>query len=129
MEHYVDNATAAQVPVPLANVPLMGLHWFDVRSPELQGIVGAPEKAKPFTKTFIYGSFDGRFVFAEPMITRATILAMRDPSMPGTRSELTEFPVPARVQVPGYHPSAYRVEWNEEAQEYRVALTQFVKRQ
>lgn len=125
MPQYVDGATAANVPAPLANVPLMGLHWMDVRTPELQGLMGAPEKAQPFTKTFIYGSWDGRFVFAEPMITRAYILAKRSATDPLVRDERIAISVPARVQTPGYYPTAYRIAWDEAEQVYRVALTDF----
>ena len=50
--------------VPAANtIPVMGLHWSNTASPELNG--------KPFTSTFIFSSYDGRFIFIEPMITKA----------------------------------------------------------
>ena len=44
-------------------VPRMGLHWADPTGPEFNG--------QPFTRTFIYGSYDGEFIFVEPMITLA----------------------------------------------------------
>jgi hypothetical protein len=47
-------------PTP-AGVPLMGWHWFDTRSPEFHGTA--------FTKTFIYGYYNGQVAFLEPMIT------------------------------------------------------------
>ena len=62
---------------PVAAVPRMGVHWIDPRTPELQGLFGRPEAFRPFTTTFIHGSWDGRFIFDEPMITRAFILARR----------------------------------------------------
>ena len=43
--------------------PRMGLHWADAAAPEFSG--------QPFVKTFIYGSYDGAFIFAEPMLTKA----------------------------------------------------------
>ncbi|HEX6406844.1 MAG TPA: hypothetical protein VFZ90_06570 [Gemmatimonadales bacterium] len=44
-------------------VPRMGNHLLDSRSPELV------DPATPFTRTFIYGAFDGELIFWEPMIT------------------------------------------------------------
>lgn len=54
---------------PAAAVPMMGLHWLDVKSPELQPL----PNNKPFTATFIYGSWDGKINFVEPMVTKAYI--------------------------------------------------------
>lgn len=39
-------------------IPRMGAHWVDKTAPELQG--------KPFTVTFIYGTYDGKVTFYEP---------------------------------------------------------------
>lgn len=122
---FADAATAANLPASKATVPLMGLHWFDVRSPELQGVMGKPELAQPFTKTFIYGSWDSRFVFLEPMITRAYILAKRAATDPAVRDEIIPVSVPARAQVGGYYPTAYRIAWDEAEQVFRIALVNF----
>jgi hypothetical protein len=46
-------------------VQQMGAHWIDLLTPELYG--------QPFTHTFIYGSYDGKVTFNEPMITIVTI--------------------------------------------------------
>jgi hypothetical protein len=85
-------------------VPRMGVHWMDVASPELQ-------PGNVFTETFIYGSWDGRMIFAEPMITRAYL-----ETKPQFRREL-----PTAEQ--GYNPGSYRIYWDEASREYRVALT------
>ena len=39
-------------------------------------------------------------------------------------------PLPAaqRYEVPGYHPTAYSIRWDEAAREWRIALTGLVKR-
>jgi hypothetical protein len=50
---------------PGGGVPQMGAHWIDVLSPEFHGV--------PFTHTFIYGSYNGKVTFEEPMITLETI--------------------------------------------------------
>jgi hypothetical protein len=54
---------------PGGGVPMMGAHWIDLLSPEVQA-PGSPDWAA-FTHTFIYGSYDGEVTFVEPMITRA----------------------------------------------------------
>jgi hypothetical protein len=104
-------------------VPLMGVHWGDLRSPELQGLLGKPEAYRPFTATFIHGSWDGRFHFWEPMITRAHLLAKQRATDPAVRDEVIAIPVPKRYHVPGHYPSAYRITWDAQAREYRVALS------
>ncbi|MBA3726294.1 MAG: hypothetical protein H0W86_07530 [Armatimonadetes bacterium] len=54
---------AGYIYAPQGEVKYMGAHWVDVKSPELNG--------SPFTHTFIYGTYDARVVFLEPMVTRA----------------------------------------------------------
>lgn len=109
-------------------VPMMGVHWVDVRSQELQALLGKPDAYKPFTATFIYGSWDGVYHFLEPMITRAHIMEKRNAQDAKVRDEVIPISVPARVHVPGYYPAAYRIAWDAEAKEYRVALTQLSKK-
>jgi hypothetical protein len=109
-------------------VPRMGVHWSDVRSPELQALLGKPDAYKPFTATFIHGSWDGRFHFWEPMITRAHLLAKQTATDPAVRDEILELPVPKRYQQPGVYPTAYRITWDAGSNEYRVALTRLVAR-
>jgi hypothetical protein len=124
---YVDAATAANAPAAAAAVPMMGLHWLDVRSPELQALAGHPENAKPFTKTFIYGSWDGQFIFDEPMITRAYLMAKHDATDPTVRDEIISVPTAPRYSPAGFYPSAYRISYDAVAKEYHVALTQLAR--
>lgn len=56
---------------PGGGVPMMGSHWIDLLSPEVQP-PASPQHAA-FTHTFIYGSYDGAVTFVEPMITLATL--------------------------------------------------------
>jgi hypothetical protein len=105
------------------------MHWLDVRSPELQRMTGHPEAYKPFTTTFIYGSWDGQFIFDEPMITRAHLLAKRDATDPAVRDELIPVPTAARYSPAGFYPGAYRITYDATAREYRVALTQLAWRE
>jgi hypothetical protein len=125
---YVDAATPAQITPAMATVPQMGLHWLDVRSPELQVLAGHPEAFKPFTKTFIYGSWNGQFIFDEPMITRAYLLAKHDATDPAVKDELIPVSTAAHYSPAGYYPSAYRITYDAQAKEYRVALTQLAVR-
>jgi hypothetical protein len=125
---YVDMATAAKAPAAAVTVPQMGLHWLDARSPELQGLTGHPEAYKPFTTTFIYGSWNGQFIFDEPMITKAYIVAKRDATDPAVRDELIPVSTAAHYAPAGFYPSAYRITWDAQAKEYRVALAQLAWR-
>jgi hypothetical protein len=111
---YAALAGPGQSPADIA-VPMMGVHWSDVRSPELQALFGHPENYQPFTKTFIYGSWNGRFIFYEPMVTRSYLLS--EPDFSGT------IPVPELYPEPGYFPTSYKVTYDAQAKEYRVALT------
>jgi len=98
-------------PAPLV-IPQMGLHWLDKTTPEING--------QPFTTTFLYGSYNGKLIFAEPMITKATIEARQDFEVPVQTA--------AQVQEPGYYPTRYSVRWDEKKREYRIALTGLVER-
>jgi hypothetical protein len=75
-------------------VPQMGAHWVDITSPELNGQL--------FTQTFLMGSYDGKVIFYEPMITKAFILSHS--------SFEREVPRPAKVQKSGYYPTQMRLE-------------------
>ncbi len=120
---------AAPPGAPAPAVPLMGVHWVDVRSPELQRMMGKPELYKPFTTTFIYGSWAGRFTFIEPMITRSYIMAKKAATDPALQNELIPVPGAKEYSPAGYYPSAYRIAWDADAKEYRIALTQLGMRQ
>ena len=114
--------------VPTPAVPRMGVHWIDVRSPEIQGPLGHPENARPFTTTFIRGSWDGRFIFEEPMITRAFILGRKTAATAAQRDSLIPLPAAAKYLPAGYYPAAYRIMYDAQAKEYRIALTQLTRR-
>lgn len=121
-------AMAAPPGAPAPAVPLMGVHWIDVRSPELQKMLGKPEAWRPFTTTFIYGSWEGSFHFLEPMITRSYIMSKKAGTRPEATDEVIAIPTPPEVSETGYYPSAYRIAWDAEAKVYRVALTDLERR-
>jgi len=94
------------IPAP-PGVPQMGLHWADLTSPEFNG--------GTFTKTFIWGSYDGSFIFWEPMVTRAYLL----------RHPMVEVAVrqPQAYQRDGWYAGKYKVWYSTSPNEYTVALT------
>ena len=107
-----DRMPAGYVAIP-GGVPGMGAHWVDPTTPELNG--------QPFTETFLYGSWDGKAIFAEPMITKAYL---------ETRPDLYErLPIPATQAEAGWQPGGYRAYYDAATREYRVALTDFVWRE
>jgi hypothetical protein len=94
-----------------ATVPQMGGHWVDPASHEFHG--------EEFDTTFIYGTWDGGIIFWEPMITRTYIESRHDATI--------KIATPARVANNGWYPSAYRVSFDPDAKEYRIALVGFVR--
>jgi hypothetical protein len=110
-------------------VPMMGVHWADMRSPELQKLLGKPEANKPFTTTFLHGTWNGQVHFWEPMITHAFIVKKKATMDPAVRDQVIPLPLPAKYQSAGYYPGAYRITWDASAKEYRIALTQLAWRQ
>ncbi|MBF0298313.1 MAG: DUF5602 domain-containing protein [Oligoflexia bacterium] len=88
--------------------PQMGNHWVDMSSPEFHG--------NPFTSTFVYGFYDGRPAFYEPMITRAFLL---------THTNLNKrFPTPLSHEVKGYYPHSYQINYDERNHIYQIMLTE-----
>jgi hypothetical protein len=120
---YANPATLLGLPAEAIAVPQMGAHWLDLRSPELQGMLGHPEAYRPFTSTFIYGAWDGQLIFMEPMITRAFIMAKRDAADPAARDEIIPISTSSSYPSGGFRPNAYRVTYDAQAKEYRVGLT------
>lgn len=105
-ETYVDpvklNADPAEGYLPPMHVgadpvPTMGKHWVDITSPELN-----PNNPQPFTQTFIYGSYDSKVVFFEPMITLDFLKTTANFERP--------IPQSAKVQKSGYYPTKMRVQ-------------------
>lgn len=93
------------VPTP-GGEPRMGAHWIDPTSPEFNN--------QSFTKTFIYGFYDGKMVFVEPMVTKAFI-----ETKPNTTDLIK---VPAKYPEKGYYPTRYRVAYDANAKEYTVSI-------
>ncbi len=94
-------------------VPNMGTHWIDGSSPEFNG--------QPFTKTFIYGSWDGTFTFYEPMFSKALL----ESKAPVATSNLK---LPLKYSSAGFYPTAYKVGYDATSKEHVIALSGLVPR-
>lgn len=95
---------------PGPGIPMMGKHYIDVASPELHG--------QKFTQTLLYGSYDSKVVFVEPMITleflKNTVLFER------------AIPQPLKFEKTGYYPTKMRIVKHDGVTE--IILDQFVYR-
>jgi uncharacterized protein len=113
---------------PIVAVPRMGTHWIDIYTPELQGVFGHPEAFRKFTTTFLHGSWDGQFIFDEPMVTREFILRRKAGATEAERDSVVQLAQPKRYGNAGYYPGAYRVTYDAASKEYRIALTRLMRR-
>lgn len=85
------------MPVPYfrlpGGVPLMGAHWANPTSTELNG--------GKFTETLIMGSYDGKMTFIEPMVGLDLLL---------TKPNITKtIPTPSKFAKAGYYPMKYSI--------------------
>ena len=96
-----------------AVVPGMGNHLVDLTAPEFQG--------EAFTRTWIYGCYDGRITFYEEMLTRAYMLSQPDTCF--------SIKTPAAVGLSGYYPTMSCPRYNAEADEYTVSMEEFMMRE
>lgn len=87
-------------------VPQMGAHWVDVTSPELNGW--------PFTYTFIWGSYNGGFIFWEPMVTLDYLLEKPDDVIP--------IPQPEAYQKSGWYAKDYVIKYSGKPDQVTIAL-------
>jgi hypothetical protein len=92
-----------------AVVPRMGNHLLDSQSPEIKDSL-------PFTRTFIYGAYEGELIFWEPMITLDFLRKTRD-----TCFGISQ---PVGFRQAGYYPTQYCVRENQGG-ERTVSLERF----
>lgn len=85
----------------------MGNHFIDPTSPEFNG--------ETFTRTFIYGAYDGRITFYEPMITRAYLLSRE--------KRCIALKLPQAWDTAGYYPTEYCTDYKHG--EHVVTLEKF----
>lgn len=108
-----DQVPTGYVQLAPAVVPAMGVHWIDPASPEFNG--------QPFTSTFIYGFYDGKMNFIEPMITKAFLQS--NPSFAKAIALPKTYPYPGK-----YYPTGYTVFYDATSDSYIVSLTGLTKR-
>jgi Domain of unknown function (DUF5602) len=97
---------AGYIYVPDSEHARMGAHWVNPLSKELQG--------QAFSTTFIYGSYNGSLIFAEPMITKSFL---------ETKTNITELiKLPTQYARKAYYPTKYSVRYDPIKKEYTIAL-------
>jgi hypothetical protein len=94
--------------------PRMGIHWANFSSPELQ-----PGK---FNKIFLFGSFNGRMLFWEPMITQK-FLQKKIADYSEVISQ------PAAYPKSGYYPMTYSIKYDLDRKEFDISLDDLVYRE
>ena len=94
-----------------APVPMMGKHYVDVNSPELHG--------QNFTQTFLFGSYDSKVVFWEPMITLDFLK-----NTPQFERPIAQ---PSKFQQAGYYPTKMKISKHDGVTQ--ISLTDFVNKQ
>ena len=91
--------------------PQMGKHWLPVNLPDFL----------PFSQIMIYGSYDGKVIFVEPMITLDYLLSNVDSS--------TSYSQPEHFQKPGNYPTKYNIYHNPNNGNTYITLSEFVSRE
>lgn len=96
-----------------AVAPAMGNHLIDQTSPEFNG--------NKFTRTWVYGIYDGRLTFYEEMLTRDYMLSQPNTCFPIKQA--------AAVALRGYYPTQSCIRYLSQANEYTVSLEGFALRE
>ena len=89
-------------------VPGMGVHLID------SGDTSLVPGSYNFEQIIINGTWDGRYIFIEPMITREWLL-----TAPNSQQALK---LPQAYQHAGYYPTTYGVHVDEQTKEYVISL-------
>lgn len=96
-----------------AVVPAMGNHLVDLTGPEFN--------KQPFTRSWIYGVYDGKVIFYEEMVTRAHLLSKPDRCVP--------IKSPKAVNTRGLYPTVSCVRYHPPSLDYSVSMERFVMRE
>lgn len=119
-----DDMVTAQKPIPAGYVhpdyvdvgaaeSRSGNHLVDLSAPEWRGV--------PFTETWLYGAYDGKITFWEPMITVAYFETKPD--------RCKDLKLPTFYQENGYYPTRYCIRYRPTSDEYTVSLEGLTYRQ
>jgi hypothetical protein len=90
--------------------PRMGNHLIDPASGEFNH--------HPFTRTFLYGAYDGRITFFEPMLSLQYLQSQPN--------EYLDLKLPAAYAETGHYPTRYSVRYDPARGVYRISLERFV---
>lgn len=96
---------------PGTEVPRMGAHAIDPGSAEFQH--------QPFTQTFIYGFYDGKTIFTEPMITLEFLQTRPNTSTPVKQ--------PQAYSPDFAYPASYGIHYDTYAKQYEITLDELVR--
>ncbi|MBC8035176.1 MAG: DUF5602 domain-containing protein [Chitinophagaceae bacterium] len=102
------------VPEP-GGIDKMGKHWLDITSPELN-----PVNPAPFTSTLIYGTYNSKVIFLEPMVTREFFLTKPD--------TIINVQQPDSFAVRSHYPMRYKMKFDQASNKITVALIDFEHR-
>ena len=93
--------------IPDSTVSFMGVHWIDTNQRLIPG-------QYELTSILLNGSWNGRYTFLEPMVSRDFLL---------TKPALTEeIKQPRAFQKTGSYPTTYQIRYDPAAKEYSIAL-------
>lgn len=95
-----------------AAAPAMGNHLIDPTAPEFHG--------EPFTRSWLYGSFDERIIFWEEMVSLNYILTQPQ--------ECFTIKSPPEVAVSGYYPTKSCTRFNPETSDVSISVEEFIYR-
>ena len=96
-----------------AVVPAMGNHLIDTTGTEF--------RKQPFTRSWIYGVYDGRVIFYEVMVAQAYLLTKPSDCVP--------IKAPGAVATTGFYPTEYCVRHHAATGEYTVSMEKFTRRE
>lgn len=93
------------IPTP-GGADKMGKHWPDTTAEELHG--------KPFKRSLIYGSYNGKFIFMEPLIEMNFLKS----------KPAAEWPVKEqrKVQTTGFYPASYALSFDQNTKLYSLTF-------
>ncbi len=99
------------IPTP-GGADRMGKHWPDTTAEELHG--------KPFKRSLVVGSYNGEFIFIEPLINMEFLKSKPN----------SEWPVKdqAKVQRAGFYPSIYALSYDQTSKLYSLTFKNLNKR-
>ncbi len=96
---------------PGTEVPKMGAHAIDPGSAEFQH--------QPFTQTFLYGFYDGKVIFTEPMITLDFLQSRPNVSTPVKQPQAYD---------PGFdYPASYGIRYDASTRQFEITLDELAR--